>query len=308
MSDGALSQDLQRRMAQAYRLAGIQRMSELRERALSLLLCRGKPFEWEMFRALEGESGQRQGVWLTVPVWLPERATEVATYGAPVERWQSIQPQHRFAGVVYHPPPLSYINDKRNYRAGTLTFETARDHAPFAYLLFDAIFREGQRDPNRRVPILSVRSGEDTYAADPRPRSGSIPCFDFKHPDGRDLERVYRMVSYQNLAEIYHGHHAPQSNHRLGCALDINDITCEECKDGSPNPISRAGRQFQRDRMHALDARHLPYWVYGLAEQIGYRVPYQWHYGSGYTDWQHLDCGNLDAGQWERLQQQIAGN
>jgi hypothetical protein len=60
-----------------------------------------------------------------------------------------------------------------------------------------------------------------------------------------------------------------------------------------------------RDRMHALDARNLPYWAYQLAESIGYRVPYQWRYGNGYTDWQHVDCGVLNGQQWERLQKQL---
>jgi len=241
-----------------------------------------------------------------VPVWVPKGAQAVPTYGAPVDRWKTIDSGHRFAGNVFLPPSLTRINDKRGYEAATLTFETFRWHAPFAYLLFDFVFREGWLNPAKRVPVVSVRCGEDTYAAAPRARAGTIPCFDFKNPNGGDFVKQIREVEYTSVAEVYHGHHARESNHRLGCALDINDINCESCKDGSPNPISRAPRQFARERMHQLDARNLPYWVYGVAEQIGYRVPYQWHYGNGFTDWQHLDCGKLDMQQWENLHRQVA--
>jgi hypothetical protein len=285
---------------------GIERLSDLRERVMISALRAGKPLQWETIRTLSDEHGQPLGVWLTVPVWLPPEAEAVATFAAALDRWQDVTSKDRFAGHVFLPPPLAAINDKPRYRPATLTFETLRSHAPFAQLFFVAVFREGWLDVQRRVPIFAIRSGEDSYAADPSPRSGTVPCFDFKKPDGRDWNREACPYPFRSLAEIYHGHHAPQSNHRLGCALDINDINCTECKDGSPNPISRAGRQFLRDRMHALDARNLPYWVYQLAEAIGYRVPYQWHYGSGYTDWQHMDCGTLDGGQWERLQQQLA--
>jgi hypothetical protein len=305
LGENARQRELQIKSRAAQQWAGISRLSDLRARSMALLLQNGKPFEWESLRRLGDDSAKPAGVWLTVPVWLPRGAREIPTYGSPVERWQAIGSGHRFAGKVYLPPTLAAINDKKSYQAATLTFETSRGFAPFAYLLLDAIFREGWLDPSRRVPILSVRSGEDSYAADPRPASGTIPCFDFSRPDGRDLVKQTVQVAYQQLSSVYHGHHAQQSNHRLGCALDINDINCEKCKDGSPNPISRAGRQFLRDRMHALDARNLPYWVYQQAESIGYRVPYQWHYGNGYTDWQHLDCGVLDNEQWEKLQKQL---
>jgi hypothetical protein len=304
--EAARVEELRSRVKQAYRLAGIERFSELREQAILLILRSEKGFEWETLRSIDLGNGERAGVWLTVPVWVPKGAQAVPTYGAPVARWEAIHSGHRFAGNVFLPPSLTRINDKRGYEAATLTFETFRWHAPFAYLLFDFVFREGWLNPAKRVPVVSVRCGEDTYAAAPRARAGTIPCFDFKNPNGGDFVKQIREVEYTSVAEVYHGHHARESNHRLGCALDINDINCESCKDGSPNPISRAPRQFARERMHQLDARNLPYWVYGVAEQIGYRVPYQWHYGNGFTDWQHLDCGKLDMQQWENLHRQVA--
>ncbi|HAA05487.1 MAG TPA: hypothetical protein DCE18_19270 [Syntrophobacteraceae bacterium] len=308
MTAKARSLDFHDKLRMAMRRAGIQRLSELREEAMLALLRGGKAIEWESLRTLANVDGKTMGVWLTVPVWLPRGVHTVTTHGAPVERWQDVQGRHRFAGEVYLPPSLGVLNDKKGYQPGTLTFETFRGYAPFAYLLCEAIFREGWFDVNRRVPILSIRSGEDTYAADTRIRPGRIPCFDFQHPDGKDFVRSTVEVEFQKPSEVYHGRHALSSNHRLGCALDINDINCNECKDGSPNPISRAGRHFLRDRMHALDARNLPFWVYTMAEEMGHRVPYQWNYGHGYTDWQHLDCGVLDAKQWERMEQQLVSS
>jgi hypothetical protein len=308
MSEKARQAEMFAKFQTALRQSSIQRLSDLRERAILALLRSGKPIEWESLRPLPDGDGKPLGVWLTVPVWLPRGAQRVATHGAPVERWQEINGHHRFAGEVYLPPSIGAINDKGNYQAGALTFETLRGYAPFAYILCEAIFREGWYDVNRRIPILAIRSGEDTFAAEQRVHPGRIPCFDFQHPDGRDFVRSTVEVEFQRPAEVYHGRHALSSNHRLGCALDINDINCNECKDGSPNPISRAGRQFLRERMHALDARNLPYWVYAMAETMGHRVPYQWNYGRGYTDWQHLDCGVLDAKQWERVEQQLASS
>jgi hypothetical protein len=306
LTETARRTELQGKAQEALRLAGVERLSDLRERAMTLLFRNGKGIEWESLRTLADESGKPAGVWLTVPVWLPRGVQPISTHGAPVGRWKDVQRSHRFAGEVFLPPTLSAINDKQNYQAGTLTFETLRGYAPFAYLLCEAIFREGWFDVHRRVPILSIRSGEDSFAADPRYRPGTIPCFKFQNPNGKDFLKRNVDVAYKNPAEVYHGHHAMGSNHRLGCALDINDINCEKCQDGSPNPISRAGRQFLRERMHSLDARNLPFWVYQMAEEIGLRVPYQWNYGYGFTDWQHLDCGVLDKKQWERLEQQMA--
>ena len=42
--------------------------------------------------------------------------------------------------------------------------------------------------------------------------------------------------SYPSLAEIYHGRHAPASNHRLGLAMDFNDSNYAGVVDGTPEP------------------------------------------------------------------------
>ena len=81
------------------------------------------------------------------------------------------------------------------------------------------------------------------------------------------------LCHYDNLAEIFHGHHAPASNHRLGLALDLNDSNYPGVVDGVPNPISRSIRQYNRDAMHKLDARQMPAWVYRAAKWEGCASP-----------------------------------
>ncbi len=98
--------------------------------------------------------------------------------------------------------------------------------------------------------------------------------------------------TYGSLAEIYHGRHAPGSNHRLGLAIDFNDSNYPGVVDGTPNPISRAIRQYNRNAMHKLDARQLP--MLGLyGRQMGWaaaspRTGLTW---ATNTDWEHVDVG-----------------
>ena len=97
--------------------------------------------------------------------------------------------------------------------------------------------------------------------------------------------------SYKSLADIYHGRHAPISNHRLGLAMDINDFNYAGVVDGTPNPVSKSLRQYNRDAMHKIDARNLPMWVYRAAGWVGCRIPQSWAYYGYNVDWPHVDVG-----------------
>jgi len=123
--------------------------------------------------------------------------------------------------------------------------------------------------------------------------SGSVlaECLSFPDREGASMEASLVQCSYANLAEIYHGRHAPASNHRLGLALDLNDFNYAGVVDGIPNPVSGATRQYNRDAMHKIDARNLPMWVYRAAGWLGCRIPQSWSYYGYNTDWPHIDVG-----------------
>ena len=116
-------------------------------------------------------------------------------------------------------------------------------------------------------------------------------CLSFPDDEGDSLAATVAVCRFNNLAEIYHGHHARTSNHRLGLALDLNDYNFKGVVDGPPNPISRAARQYNRDAMHKLDARQMPGWVYRAAKWLGMRLPQEWIYFGYHTDWEHVDVG-----------------
>jgi len=96
--------------------------------------------------------------------------------------------------------------------------------APLAALLLEYIFREGWYDPSKRLPLLTVRSGEDTYAVSSASGPVAAECLSFPDRDGASMAATLAQCSYASLADIYHGRHAPYSNHRLGLAMDINDF------------------------------------------------------------------------------------
>ena len=60
--------------------------------------------------------------------------------------------------------PWGEVNRKADYRPEKIQVEVNSKFAPLAGLLLEYIFREGWYDPARRLPLLSVRDGEDTYA------------------------------------------------------------------------------------------------------------------------------------------------
>jgi len=291
MSPAERDRDCLQKIALAKRLLGVARPKELRQQTLDLIFP-GREVSWEDLRMRRWPGGDRVGVTLSVPVWVPSRAQKLQTYCAFEKKWQTVaQTTPRKSGYVWFAPNLADINNKSRYRAETIQFEVNSKFAPLAALLLECIFREGYYDPAKRLPLMSVRGGEDTYAVSAWTAPVTAECLSFPDNDGDSLAATVALCHYQNLAEIYHGHHAPASNHRLGLALDLNDSNYPGVVDGVPNPISRALRQYNRDAMHKLDARQNPAWVYRAAKWLGLRLPQEWTYVGYNTDWEHVDVG-----------------
>lgn len=293
MSPSERDRDLLKKIRQAKELLGVWQLRELRRQALDLLPP-GREVSWEDLRRRRWPKGDQVGVTLSVPVWVPARARKVPTYCGFEKKWQTVAlVKPRPSGYVWFVPTLAEINDKKNYRPELIQFEVNSRFAPLAALLLEYIFREGWYEPDKRVPLLVVRGGEDTYAAANNSAPVVVECLSFPDYDGDSLTATVAKCVYPNLAAIYHGRHAPASNHRLGLALDLNDFNYEGVIDGPPNPISRATRQYNRNAMHRLDARQLPMWVYQAASWLGCRIPQSWTYFGYNTDWAHFDVGTL---------------
>lgn len=269
------------------------RLVELRHQSLALMNAHGpREPSWEYLRRRTWPQGGRVGVTLSVPVWVPSQARRVPTYVGFEKRWETVaQTLPRPSGFVWFAPQMADINHKARYRAEQIHFEINSRFAPLAALLLEYIFREGWYEPAKRVPLLVVRGGEDTYAAPAYGGPVTAQVLSFPDEEGISLAAQVVTVSLPHMAALYHGRHAPSSNHRLGLALDLNDFNYPGVLDGPPNPISRALRQFDRDAMHRLDARHLPGWVYRAAKWVGLRLPQEWTYYGYHTDWAHLDVG-----------------
>jgi len=292
MTQQARDRDFQAKIALAKRLLGVSRLVNLRQQSLALLYGRNREVSWEDLRLLRWPGGEQVGVTLSVPVWAPARARRVPTYCGFEKRWQAVaQAQPRPSGFVWFSPSLADINNQAQYRPERIQFEVNSRFAPLAAVFLEYIFREGWYDQAKRVPLMELRAGEDTYAASAYSGPITAECLSFPDDEGDSLAGRVALCHYQSLADIYHGRHAVTSNHRLGLAMDLNDFNYAGVTDGPPNPISRAVRQFNRDAMHKLDARHLPAWVYRAAKEPGFRIPQEWTYFGYHTDWAHFDVG-----------------
>ncbi len=283
--------DFLQKAALARRLLEVNRLVELRRQSLALL-PEGKEVSWEDLRRRRFPRGDQVGVTLSVPVWVPARAQKVPTYCGFEKKWQTVAlTTPRPSGFVWHVRTMAEINDRARYRPEWIQFEVNSKFAPLAALLLEYVFREGYYDVSRRVPLLVVRGGEDTFAV--RADSGPVAaeCLSFPDDNGDSLSATVAVCRFNDLSEIYHGHHSKTSNHRLGLALDLNDYNFKGVVDGPPNPISRAARQYNRDAMHKLDARQMPAWVYRAAKWLGMRLPQEWIYFGYNTDWEHVDVG-----------------
>jgi len=291
MSPRAREIDFLEKVRLTKRRLGVGRLVALRHQTLALLAPE-QEISWEDIRRRRWPGGEPVGVTLEAPVWVPARARRLKTYSGFEKKWQTVAlTRPRPSGYVWFVRTLREVNDKADYRPETIQVEVNSKFAPLMGLLLEYIFREGWYDPARRVPLLNVRAGEDTYAVSASSGPVTVECLSFPDNDGADMAATVAQCSYANLAEIYHGRHAPASNHRLGLAVDLNDFNYDGVVDGAPNPISRATRQYNRDAMHRLDARQLPGWVYTAASWIGCRIPQSWSYVGYHTDWPHIDVG-----------------
>jgi hypothetical protein len=294
MSPQERDRDFLTKVRRAKRLIGVGRLVELRHQTLNLRPLLGE-VSWEDLRRRRFPKGDQVGVTLSVPVWVPAGARKIKTYCGFEKKWQTVASSpHRPCGYVWHVGKMAAVNDKAHYRPGRLRIEINSKFAPLAGLLLEYIFREGWYDINRRVPLLVVRGGEDTFSA----KTGSGPvaaeCLSFPDELGSSLTATVALCQFPDMAAMYHGRHAPGSNHRLGLALDLNDYNFRGngVKDGAPNPISDATRQYNRNAMHRLDARNMPGWVYTAAKWLGCRLPQEWfYYNYNTTDWEHVDVG-----------------
>lgn len=292
MPPAAREADFSAKIRQAYAALGLTRIKELRERSLALIQQNGGPLSWEYFRGQRWPDGTPVGVTLRVPVWVPRQAKPVPTFAGYAPTWEEIaRRQPRLSGFVYFVSSLKDINDKASYRPAVIEFEINSLHAPLAALWLEYVFREGCYEVEKRVPLLVVRGGEDTYAASLGSGPVEVEGLTFPDEEGADLTCQLVRLTYPSLAHIHHGRHAPASNHRLGCALDVNDFNFKGLADGTPNAVSRSLRHHNRDALHRLDARNLPLWVYQAAKKVGYRIPQDWNHVYNTRDWPHFDCG-----------------
>jgi len=291
MTPQARDRDFLQKASLARNSLGIIRLVELRRQSLDLLAGRGE-VSWETLRRLKWSQGDQVGVLLSAPVWAPAGAKRIPAYCGFEKHWRTVaETTPRPCGYIWHVETMAAINDKGRHRAERIQFEVNSKFAPLVALLLEYLFREGWYDPGKRIPLLVVRGGEDTYAVSSRSGPAAVECLNFPDNDGTSLDASVAQCRYHNLAEVYHGRHAVISNHRLGLALDLNDFNFAGVVDGPPNPVSRALRQYNRDAMHKLDARQLPPWVYTVAKWLGCRLPQEWNYVGFHTDWPHLDVG-----------------
>lgn len=292
MSQEERERDFTAKIALARKTLGLERIKAMRERSLDLINSNGGVIAWEYLRLQKWPDGTPVGVTLAVPVWVPSKAKPVPTYAALAETWEEVAlTKPRRAGLVYFAGDLDDINDKSRYRTEIMQVEINSLHAPLAALLLEYIYREGVYEPQKRVPLLVIRGGEDTYAAAADSGPVQVDGLNFADETGGDLNASRVRLTYSNLAEIHHGRHVKASNHRLGCALDINDFNFKGLVDGMPNQVSASLRHYNRDGMHQLDARNLPTWVFEAAKEVGYRIPQDWTYVRDTRDWPHFDCG-----------------
>jgi hypothetical protein len=283
--------DFAEKISLARRACKLERIKEMRERSLDLIESRCGEISWEYLRTQKWPDGTPVGVALIVPVWVPSKAKAVATYTGFADKWEEVaESMPRKSGVVFFSGDLRDINAKDQYRSETINFETNSLNAPLIGLLMEYIYREGVYDPAKRVPILVLRSGEDTYAAGANTGPVTVEGLSFPDDYSSDLTARPVRLTYSSMAEIHHGGHVRASNHRLGCAMDINDFNFKGMVD-MPNAVSASQRQHNREALHRLDARNLPEWLYQAAKKIGYRIPQDWLYVRNDRDWPHFDCG-----------------
>jgi hypothetical protein len=297
MTPQARDRDFLNKIALAKKLSSLTQLQDLRQKSLTLLNGRGET-SWEILRCLKWPQGDRVGVVLSVPVWVPSQARRVPAYAGFEKKWQTVALcQPRPSCYVWFAGKMADINDKARYRAERTQVEVNSRFAPLVGMFLEYIFREGWYDANKRVPILVVRAGEDTWSVSAHRGPVLAECLSFPDKESACFDAVVVQGHYDSMAEIHHGRHVPVSNHRLGLAMDVNDFNYKGVVDGNPNPVSLSLRQYNRDAMHKLDARNLPAWVYTGAKWLGFRIPQEWLYTGFSADWPHFDVGTRNKSE-----------
>jgi len=297
MTPQARDRDLLTKIALAKKILSLTQLQDLRQQSLTLLNGRGET-SWETLRCLKWPQGDRVGVVLSVPVWVPSQARRVPAYAGFEKKWQTVALcQPRPSCYVWFAGKLADINNKAGFRPERTLVEVNSHFAPLAGLFLEYIFREGWYDATKRVPILVLRSGEDTWSVSAYRGPVLAECLSFPDKESACFDAVVVQGNYDSMAELHHGRHVPVSNHRLGLAMDVNDFNYKGVVDGNPNPVSLSLRQYNRDAMHRLDARNLPAWVYTAAKWIGFRIPQEWLYTGFSADWPHFDVGTRNKSE-----------
>jgi len=290
MSPQARDRDFLGKVAQSKKLLDVTQLLDLRQQSLSLL--NNQEPSWEVLRLLKWPQGDRVGVVLSVPVWVPSQARRAPAYAGFEKKWQTVAlTQPRPSGYVWFAGSLTDINNKSRYRAELTLVEVNSRFAPLVALFLEYIFREGWYDVNKRVPVLVLRIAEDTWAVSTHSGPVTAECLSFPDKESASFDAEVVQSHYESMADLHHGRHVPISNHRLGLALDVNDFNYKNVVDGNPNPVSIALRHYNRAAMHRLDARNLPAWVYTAAKWLGLRIPQEWLYTGFSADWPHFDVG-----------------
>jgi len=291
MTSQARDRDFLEKVSLAKELLSLTQLKDLRRQSLALLNNREET-SWETLRTLRWPQGDRVGVVLSLPVWVPAKARRVPAYAGFEKKWQTVAlTQPRPSGCIWFAGKLADINDKPHYRPERTQVEVNSRFAPLAALFLEYIFREGWYDADRRVPLLVVRIAEDTWSVSARGGPVLAECLSFPDEESATFDGVVVQGYYESMADLHHGRHVPVSNHRLGLALDVNDFNHKNVTDGNPNAVSNALRHYNRDAMHRLDARNLPAWVYTAAKWLGLRIPQEWLYTGFSADWPHFDVG-----------------
>jgi len=296
MSPQARDRDFLGKVAQSKKLLDVTQLLDLRQQSLSLL--NNQEPSWEVLRLLKWPQGDRVGVVLSVPVWVPSQARRAPAYAGFEKKWQTVAlTQPRPSGYVWFAGSLTDINNKSRYRAELTLVEVNSRFAPLVALFLEYIFREGWYDVNKRVPVLVLRIAEDTWAVSTHGGPVTAECLSFPDKESASYDAEVVQSHYETMADLHHGRHVPISNHRLGLALDVNDFNYKDVVDGNPNPVSISLRHYNREAMHRLDARNLPAWVYSAAKWLGLRIPQEWLYTGFSADWPHFDVGTRKKGE-----------
>jgi hypothetical protein len=297
MTPEARDQDYLSKAARAKKMLSVNQLLELRQQSLDLMGKREEP-SWETLRNLKWSNGDRVGVVINVPVWVTAQSRRVPAYAGFEKEWQTVALTHpRPSGYIWFASKLGDINNKARYRPERTQVEINSRFAPLAALFLEHVFREGWYDPSKRVPILVLRIGEDTWAVSASQGPVASECLNFPDKESACLDGVVTLCHFPSLADLHHGRHVPASNHRLGLAMDINDFNYKNVVDGNPNPVSCALRHYNREAMHKIDARNLPAWVYTAAKWLGLRIPQEWLYTGVNADWPHFDVGTRKKGE-----------